>query len=147
LLAGASRGTVSGFISSEDFELDLSGASTLDMSGISVDDIGFDISGVSRVTGDITADDARCDISRAGRVELAGSADDIVVDVSGASSVELDDSPANNAEVKLNGASRGTVNLNSRLDINLSGASNIQYIKQPATDGIDISSGSTISSR
>ncbi len=146
-LAGASRGVVSGFSSLEDFELDLSGASSLQMVGISAGDIEFDISGASWVSGDITAGDARFDISGASRVELEGLAEDIVIDASGASSVELDDFPVNNAEVKLSGASRGTVNLNGRLDVNLSGASNLQYIGQPTMGSIDISGGSTISSK
>ncbi len=146
-LSRASRGIVSGFSSLEDFELDLSGASSLQMVGISAGDITFDISGASRVTGDIMAEDADFDISGASRVELVGSANDIVIDASGASSVELDNFPVNNAEVNLSGASRGTVSLNGRLDVDLSGASNLGYIGQPIMGTINISGGSTISSK
>ena len=127
-LSGATRGTVQGFSLSHDFSVDLSGASTLDMSGMSAGDITFVISGASRV-------------------ELEGLAEDIVISASGASSVELDDFPVHNADVNLSGASRATVNLDGRLDVNLSGASNLQYIGQPTMGSINISGGSTISSK
>ncbi len=146
-LSGATRGTVQGFSSSEDFSVDLSGASTLDMSGMSAGNIDFDISGASRVSGDITADDADFDVSGASRVELEGSASDIGINASGASSVELAAFPVNNAEVNLSGASTGTVNLHGRLDVDLSGASNLGYIGQPIMGTINISGGSTISSK
>ncbi len=146
-LSGATRGTVQGFSLSHDFSVDLSGASMLGMSDMSAGNINFDISGASRVSGDITADDADFDVSGASRAELEGSASDIGINASGASSVELDDFPVNNAEVNLSGASRGTVNLNGRLDVDLSGASNLQYIGQPIMGTINISGGSTISSK
>ncbi len=146
-LSGATQGAVVGFSSSEDFSVGLSGASSLAMANMSAGDITFDISGASRVSGDIAAGDARFDISGASRVELEGLAEDIVVSASGASHVELDDFPVHNADVNLSGASRATVNLDGRLDVNLSGASNLQYIGQPTMGSIDISGGSTISSK
>ncbi len=151
-LSGASRGTVSGFSSSGfdfqgNFRIELSGASSLQMVGISATDARFDISGASRVSGNITAADAQFDISGASRVELEGSADDIIINVSGASNAELSAFPVNNAFVNLSGASRATVNLDGRLDVDLSGASNLQYIGEPTMGEIDISGGSTINSR
>ncbi|MEE8194629.1 MAG: DUF2807 domain-containing protein [Dehalococcoidales bacterium] len=150
-LSGASRGTVSGFSSLGfssflgDFRLELSGASSLQMVGISAGDARFDISEASRLSGNITAADARFDISGASRVELEGSADDIIINVSGASNAELSAFPVNNAFVNLSGASTGTVNLDGRLDVDLSGASHLDYIGEPTLGEIDISGGSTIS--
>lgn len=145
--SGASKGDISGFSSSEDFSVDLSGASSLAMANMSAGDIKFDISGASRVTGDIIASDADFDISGASRVELEGLAEDIVINASGASSVELDNFPVDDADVNLSGASRATINLDGELDANLSGGSNLQYIGQPTLGSIDISGGSTISSK
>ena len=126
-LSGATHGTVQGFSSSHDFILDLSGAST--------------------VTGDVTAGDAEFNLSGASTVELQGSASDIVIEASGASSVELAGFPVNNADVKLSGASRGTVNLDGRLDADLSGASKLSYIGEPTMGTINISGGSTLSKK
>lgn len=152
-LSGASRGTVSGFSSSglssflEDFRIELSGASSLQMVGISAGDARFDISEASRLSGNITAADARFDISGASSVELVGSADDIIINVSGASNAELAAFSVNNAFVNLSGASTGTVNLDGRLDVDLSGGSHLDYIGEPTLGEIDISGGSTVSSK
>jgi hypothetical protein len=145
-LSGATRGSIEGFSSPEDFDLDLSGASSLDMSDMAASDIQFDLSGASRVGGDITATgDGHFDLSGASRVELAGSASDIVIEASGASAVELASFPVNNANVKLSGASHATLNLDGRLDADLSGASKLSYIGEPTMGTINTSGGSTVS--
>jgi hypothetical protein len=126
-VSGASRGTVSGFSSTEDLALKVSGA--------------------SRVTGDITAGDVDFDISGASSVELDGSANDIAADVSGASSLKLDDFTVSNANVDFSGASSGTINLDGRLDADLSGASRLWYIGEPTMGTIDTSGASTVSQK
>ena len=146
-LSGATRGTVSGFSSTENIDLEVSGASSLDLVEISAGDVKFDISGASKVTGDITAGDADFDVSGASTVQLEGSASDIVVDASGASRVKLAAFSINNADVKLSGASSGTVNLDGRLDANLSGASKLEYIGEPTMGTINTSGASTLSKK
>ena len=146
-LSGATHGAVQGFGSSHDFTLELSGASSLSMVDMTAGDIRFDISGASRVTGDMTAGDADFDISGASTVELQGSGGDIVADTSGASSIKLADFPVNNANVKLSGASNGTVNLDGRLDANLSGASRLTYVGEPTMGSITTSGGSMLGER
>ena len=126
-LSGATRGTIQGFSSSHDFILDLSGA--------------------SRLNGDITAGDAQFTVSGASTVQLQGSASDMTIDASGASRVNLDDFPVNNAGVKLSGASSGTVNLGGRLDADLSGASKLSYIGEPTLGDIQTSGDSTLSKK
>jgi hypothetical protein len=148
-LSGATRGTVEGFSSSGDFDLDLSGASSLDMSDMAAGDIRFDLSGASRVGGVITASgDAQFDLSGASKVELVGSATDMAIEASGASAVELADFPVNSANVRLSGASQATVNLvDGRLDADLSGASKLSYIGEPTMGDISTSGGSTVSKK
>jgi len=99
------------------------------------------------VTGDITAGNAEFDISGASSVELDGSANDIAADVSGASSLKLDDFTVSNANVDLSGASSGTVNLDGRLDADLSGASRLWYIGEPTMGDIDTSGASSVSKK
>jgi hypothetical protein len=108
-------------------------------------DIKIELSGASRVAGDITASgDAQFNLSGASRVELEGSANDMLIDASGASRLELADFPVHNTNVSLSGASDATVNLDGRLDANLSGASNLSYIGEPTMGDIDISGGSEL---
>ena len=126
-LSGASKGTVSGFSSSEDFKLNLSGA--------------------SRVTGEITAGDAELDCSGASRVELTGSAKDAVIEASGASRMELGGFSVHDAAIKLSGASRSTVKLDGTLNATLSGASKLRWIGNPIVGDIKTSGASTLSNK
>jgi hypothetical protein len=126
-VSGASRGIVSDFSSTEDLDITVSGA--------------------SRVTGDITAGNAEFDISGASTIQLEGSANDMVADVSGASRFNLDDFAVNNADVDFSGASSGTINLDGRLDADLSGASRLWYIGEPTMGDIDTSGASTLSKK
>jgi hypothetical protein len=123
-VSGASRGTVSDFSSTEDLDVTVSGA--------------------SRVTGDITAGNVKFDISGASTIQLEGSANDMAADVSGASRFSLDDFIVSNADVDFSGASSGTVNLNGRLDADVSGASTLLYIGEPAMGTINVSGASTL---
>lgn len=147
-LSGATRGTISGFSSTGDFNVSLSGASSLDMADIAAGNVNFDISGASRVTGDITAGgDADIELSGASRVTLAGSAGDLRLDASGGSNAELDSFPVGDADVNLSGGSRATVNLDGRLDADISGGSHLDYIGQPTLGDLDISGGSSVSKK
>jgi len=146
-LSGATRGTVSGFSSTENLDIEVSGASSVDLVGMSAGDVKFDISGASKVTGDITADDADFDVSGASTVQLEGSASDMVAKLGGASRFNLGGFTVNNANVNLSGASTGTVNLSGRLDADLSGASKLSYIGEPTMGTINTSGGSTLSKK
>jgi hypothetical protein len=147
-LSGATHGTVSGFSSTENLDIEVSGASSLDMSDIAAGDTRFAVSGASKASGDITASgNAQLNLSGASSVQLQGSASDVVIDASGASRVELDNFPVDNADVTLTGASRATVNLDGRLDANLSGASKISYIGEPTMGDVRTSGGSSVSKK
>ncbi len=125
--------------------LELSGASKGDISGFSsANPLKLELSGASRISGSIETGDCNFDLSGASRVELAGSGNDADIDASGASKVELADFPINNAEVKLSGASNAMLNLDGRLDADLSGASHLEYIGEPTMGVIETSGGSTL---
>jgi len=123
-VSGATRGIVSGFNSTEA--------------------VSIAVSGASRVTGDITAGDIGFDVSGASTVQLEGSADDMVAVVSGACTFNLDDFTVNNADVNISGVSTGTINLDGRLDANVSGASTLLYIGDPVMGTINVSGASTL---
>ena len=124
-LSGGSRASITGFSSSHDFSVGLSGG--------------------SGVAGDIMAGDADFDLSGGSQVNLEGTADDLRVKGSGGSHLSLESFPVNNADIRLSGGGRATVNVNGTLDVNLSGGSRITYIGQPTMGDIDLSGDSTIS--
>ena len=126
-ISGASRGTVSGFSSTEDLDITVSGA--------------------SRVTGDIVAGNVGFGISGASTIQLEGSANDIDANVSGASHFNLEAFTVHNADINFSGASSGTVNLNGRLDANVSGASRLWYMGEPTSTDINTSGASTVSKK
>ncbi|MFC1972584.1 head GIN domain-containing protein [Chloroflexota bacterium] len=126
-VSGASRGTVSDFSSAENLDINVSGA--------------------SKVTGDITAGDTDFEVSGASTVQLEGSANNMVANVSGASRFNFGGFMVNNANVTFSGASNGTVNPSGKLDANLSGASKLSYIGNPTMGNINTSGASTLSKK
>jgi len=144
-LSGATHGTVSGFSSTENVDIEVSGASSLDLVDVSAGNAKFDVSGASKVAGDLIAGNVNFDVSGASTVQLEGSANDTAIEASGASRVELAGFTVNNADVRLSGASSGTVNLDGRLDADLSGASKLSYIGEPTMGNINTSGSSTLS--
>ncbi len=106
--------------------------------------VSIAVSGASRVTGDITAGDIEFDVSGASTVQLEGSADDMVAIISGASRFSLGDFTVNNADVNISGASTGTINLDGRLDANVSGASTLLYIGDPVMGTMNVSGASSL---
>jgi len=129
-------------------DLTVSGASRGDIYDFSsTEDVDITVSGASRVNGDITAGNVEFDISGASTIQLEGSADDMVASVSGASRFNLGGFIVNNADVNFSGASSGTINLDGRLDADLSGASRLWYIGEPTMGDINTSGASTISKK
>ena len=128
--------------------LTVSGASHGDIYDFtSTEDLDITVSGASSVTGDIIAGNVEFDISGASTIQLEGSANDMVASASGVSSFNLDDFTVNNADVNFSGASSGTVNLDGRLDADLSGASKLWYIGEPTMGDINTSGASTLSKK
>ena len=129
-------------------ELDLSGGSRASITGFSSShDLKVELSGGSRVTGDITTGDADFDLSGGSQVDLEGSADDLVVHGSGGSQLDLESFSVDNADINLSGGGRATVNVTGALDVNLSGGSRVEYIGEPTLGDIDLSGDSTVSKK
>ena len=143
-LSGACRGTITGFKSSHDFTLIVSGLSSLETVDFKVGDAEAEVSGASRVSGNMTAYDTIFEVSGASSLELGGSADKIILEVSGASRADLADFPLNNADIGLSGASEATVYVKGKLDIMASGASRLYFYGNPTLGVPDVSGASTI---
>jgi hypothetical protein len=130
------------------YDIELSGGSRADITGFSSShDLKLELSGGSRVTGDITAGDADFNLSGGSQVDLEGSADDLKVNGSGGSQLDLESFSVGNADLNLSGGSRATVNVTSTLDVNLSGGSRVEYIGEPTLGDIDLSGDSIVSKK
>ncbi|MFC1900450.1 head GIN domain-containing protein [Chloroflexota bacterium] len=143
-ISGASTGTITGFKSESDLDIEVSGASTLKIVDGGMDDAAFEVSGASRISGNLTADEMDIDISGASRVELSGSADELVTDVSGASKLDMENFILQDASIELSGASEGTLNVKGKVDAQLSGASRLYFYGNPDIGKLDVSGASTV---
>jgi hypothetical protein len=161
-VGGASSGSVSGFRSSNDFSLQLTGASDLN---INIETGGFtarvsgasdlktdvksssldaEISGASNIRGNLTTGDGRMELSGASDVRLSGSGGDLKLICSGASTAKLTDFPVTGADVNLSGASDTDIKVSGRLDLNISGASTLNYYGQPSLGKTEVSGSSDL---
>jgi len=143
-LSGATSATATGFKSSEDFNLEVSGASSLDMGDIEARNMKLEVSGASSISGNMTADDVEFDISGASSVDLEGSANDIILSLSGASQIDLIGLPLNYASINLSGASEASLNVKGRLDAVLTDASRLYFQGNPTMGDISVTGASTI---
>lgn len=161
--SGATRGTVIGFNSGDNLDLEVSGASKVDFADINTGDIDGNISGASKLEGKITtgnivleitgagdiycelnAENVELEVSGASTVKFDGSGNDIIVDASGASRIKLGGYSVINADISMSGASSCNINVSDSLNFNLSGASKLEYSGQPTISSFEISGGSQI---
>jgi hypothetical protein len=144
-MSGASRGKVQNFKSTNDLSITVSGASHLEANNISAGNLKVEVTGAASLAGDIKADnDAKFEISGASKLDMEGAANNILLKVTGASKVELGNFPTQNVDVEISGASSGTINLNGKLNANISGASNLYWSGTPIMGDIQTSGASNL---
>jgi hypothetical protein len=142
-VSGASRAVAEGFESTGDFHLDVSGASRVEIN-IEAGKTTAEISGASRLDGRLLAQEFMLDVSGASQCELTGNAGDTELDISGASRVDLLELPVQNVDADISGASRVTINMSGTLNVDLSGASRLQYTGDVDLGTVNISGASTM---
>jgi len=126
--SGGTHGAIEGFSTSHEIVLDLSGG--------------------SRLTGGFnTSLDAQFTLSGGSRLSLDGIANNLLISASGGSHLELSAFAVHNSSVNLSGGSDATINLDGRLDADLSGGSHLLYIGDPIMGIINMSGGSTVSEK
>ena len=144
-LSGASQASLNGFTADDDLRLEVSGASQVELKGMTTGSLNFQISGASRVSGELVAEgNASFNVSGASRLTLNGRVRDIDAETSGASTLELLDFPARDINVEVSGASTVRVNLAGRLSGSLSGVSRLFYDGAPVQLNINTSGGSSV---
>ena len=122
-----SRGTITGFRSSDDLTLNLA--------------LG------SRLSGDIEAENVICNIESGSNATLVGKAYELILDASAGSTMECSELEVTQASVTLNSGSKATVNVEETMSVDLRLGSSLTYIGDPAITKIEISGGSTMKAR
>jgi hypothetical protein len=140
-LSGASQANITGFKSSQDFDLTLSGASELNMN-METGNFLCEISGASEVTGYVKATSFDIVLSGASKIKVNGSSEDTKINASGASQIDMADFTVNNADISFSGASDGSLNINGRMDVSLSGGSLLEYGGNPTLGNFNLTGGS-----
>jgi len=143
-ITGAARCMVKGFKSNGDFDLRVSGASSLELSEMSVNNSKWDLAGASHINGNINTAVLDIHIAGASRIDLKGAARDLALDASGASHIDLYNYQVHDAKIKLAGASQCMVNLTGKLDSILEGASRLEYQGQPVMGETRVTGASTL---
>jgi len=124
--SGGTHGAVEEFTSSHAFVVDLSGGSRLSGDFTTTGDARFTLSGGSHLIG------------------MDGAANDLRVSASGGSGLDLSDFSVHDASVNLSGGSSATINLDGKLDGDLSGGSHLKYVGTPTTVDVNTSGDSTV---
>ncbi len=108
--------------------VDFSGASNAKVKGFRGSrDMNINVSGASKVEMDFSADKVFVDLSGASRLVLMGKAEILEGEMSGASTFDGKDFPVKEANLEASGASRASVVASSALQADASGASRIRY--------------------
>jgi hypothetical protein len=143
-ISGLSKGTVQGF-NNDDMKIDVSGASTLNIADLKTKNATLDISGVSKLNGNMETVNADFEVSGASSINIEGSAQDAVLEVSGASSLHAAKFSIQNALVEVSGASNADVQVYKKLDVDISGASRLKYGDSPTLGSVKVTGASTLS--
>lgn len=143
-LSGAVKATTGNFNSTNPLRIGVSGASSLDVGSFTAGDTSVDVSGASRVSGELQAANTQFEVSGASTVELAGTSTRGTMNVSGGSRLRMSNFTVNEAAVEASGASRAELTVNYKLDIELSGASALDYYGNPAIGKISTTGASSL---
>jgi hypothetical protein len=143
VVSGATSTTVSGFKSDRPLELGVSGASNVDMD-METGAVAATISGASDVKGRLVASGTRVNLSGASKLSITGNGGDLNLQASGASTAALRYYTVVNADVILSGASNGSIDVSGKLDVNLSGASDLNYYGEPSLGSTSVTGASDL---
>ncbi len=124
-LSGGAKGNIKMDASSKDFSAELNGGAYLE-GNLKCGNMSFELSGGSRVN-------------------LNGSGSKLNIDGSGGSKCSLKDFAVTDANIDLSGGSHAAINMNGKLDADLSGGSHIYYTGKVELGSTDFSGGSGIS--
>lgn len=142
-LGGTSTGTVRGFTAGDHLDFNLSGHSVLEVD-MATGVARGEVSGASRLSGQLKATSMELVLSGASRADLRGAVNDLTLNAWGASKVEMGDFAIGSAAVHLKGASETTLKVSEKLDIDLTGGSRLTYSGSPTIRTISVTGASSL---
>jgi hypothetical protein len=145
-VSGASKGSAKGFKETAALSNVISGASQLDLD-VEVGGSDINVSGASRITGHLVAQDTRFNISGASRCELDGSTGTTYIEVSGASRYNCPNLVLKNANAGVSGASHATLNTAGTLNVEVTGASTLDYFGNPNLNQVNVNGASQLNKK
>lgn len=125
-------------------EVELSGASSfMSDDTLSVREVAFSLSGASTLHAMVLTDELDVDMSGASVATVEGKAAEVDMDLKGASTLEGIGLTADQVKAELSGASKASINCNTMLEVEASGASTLiyggsPYVKSTSTGGSTI---------
>ncbi|HEX8462229.1 MAG TPA: head GIN domain-containing protein [Segetibacter sp.] len=126
----------------------VSGASLVNITGpVKGTDLRLEVSGASEIKGIINVSRLNLDVSGASVARLSGSATEGLINGSGACRVNSYDLSIDRCKVSSSGASSVRVTVNSELNADASGGSNIYYKGSGTVKVLNTSGGATIKNR
>ena len=128
-------------------ELSVSGACDLETKGtINSDDFKLETSGASSIDLAVQSTDFELEVSGASKINLSGKTNDCEVDMSGASKLNALDFEVVDLDVDLSGASDADVHVTGSLSASISGAGDIRYKGSPKLEKMKTSGAATLKS-
>jgi len=143
-VSGGATADANGFSSADDLELRLSGGGTVSLTGFRAGDVGIDVSGAARLSGELEARELSGEASGAGQVTLSGSASKAKLEASGAGKLDLKDFTLKDADLQLSGGASGTVRVTGSLTVEASGGARLDYYGSPAQVQSNASGGAQV---
>ncbi len=144
-ISGASK--VTARLKSTSADIGLSGAGKLKMD-IETGSFVDEISGASEAAGSLKAASTTLDITGASKIQLSGSGGNLKLTGSGASEAVLAGFKIQDADITLSGASHADLDIDGKLNVSLSGASELVYGGNPILgDRLDVTGGSKLQHR
>lgn len=139
-------GPITVFVTSANYEgIEASGAVEILGDGkLNVNDFDLDLSGSSKVDLDINAANVKTSSSGASEIFLKGQAGSHELELSGSSSVDALDFVVGRYRIESSGASDSRINVLNELDISSSGSSDVQYRGNPSKIKNDESGASNL---
>jgi hypothetical protein len=146
-LSSACRVNTGGFQSTHSAGFYISGASILNLADFKSGETTFDVSGAGRVTGNANLGSAKFTLSGAGNISLEGASPTESIDASGGSQIALSNFNVTNASVVLSGGSIANINVSGKLDVDISGGSQLYYTGKPTLGKVSVSGGALLSQK
>ena len=141
VLSGDSN--ITGNLTAADTQIRLSGASDLNMT-MQTGNTVITASGSSDIRGSLQAADCQFNLSGASTCNISGAAGKTIIAASGASEMDSPGLALQTADVKLTGASDASIHVNGTLNVDISGASTLNYSGNPSMGKIEISGSSDL---